>query len=154
MGSLTAVGVTRVIIFSFNSSMMNPTCEYLGFLHSNDLSSIVSLTIFQVEMEPINHWSVIECQIAIVCACLPATRAFVANFLPGLLGHPDESGRGGQTYPMKAWRSTRDAASKNSDVERGHISKKVSYSVDTSPRQQPSGSESCVHLVETEREAI
>jgi hypothetical protein len=55
---------------------------------------------------------------------------------------------------MKAGRSTRDAASKNSDLERGYISKKVSYSVDTSPRRQPSASDSWVHLVETEREAI
>lgn len=105
-------------------------------------------------MEPLNHWSVIECQIAIVCACLPATRAFLANFLPGLFGHPDESGRGGQTYPIKAWRSTRDAAMTHSVSERGHISKRMSYSVDTSPRKQPDASDSWVHLVETEREAI
>lgn len=40
----------------------------------------------QDSMEPLNHWSVIECQIAIVCACLPASRAVVAHFFPSVVG--------------------------------------------------------------------
>ncbi|CAG8320912.1 unnamed protein product [Penicillium nalgiovense] len=35
---------------------------------------------------PLMHWSVIECQISVMCACLPASRALIGRWCPGLLG--------------------------------------------------------------------
>lgn len=83
-------------------------------------------------MEPLNHWSVIECQIAIICACLPTTRALLVRAIPDKTTNNSSTSR---PYPTGA--SSRTAAvsafagsSSQGEKEKGKISKTVSYSVD------------------------
>ncbi|XHF96661.1 hypothetical protein AWENTII_000282 [Aspergillus wentii] len=95
---LTAIGIVRVIVFHFNSPLVNPTYN----------------------MEAIVHWSVIECQIAIICACLPASRAVMVRLAPGLLGQ--------STDPSNRYKNT--GSSGHGAGSRQNISKRVSYSVD------------------------
>ncbi|EYE94543.1 CFEM domain-containing protein [Aspergillus ruber CBS 135680] len=111
---LTAIGIIRVVIFSQNTSNTNPTFE----------------------MEPLNHWSVIECQMAIICACLPTSRALFVRILPSAdTSHDSSTAR---PYPTATGASSRTAAlsafagagSGTGEKEKSLISKRVSYSVD------------------------
>ncbi|KAK2819980.1 hypothetical protein FQN49_007840, partial [Arthroderma sp. PD_2] len=118
MGLLVStIGVVRVIVLYQHDPTKNPTYE----------------------MEPLIYWSMIECQIAVVCACLPATRVLLLHFAPGVLGQPTEN------KSSKRWGTSRsDTASKEnitsnsaSSAERGdYISKTVTYSVNTTSRSQ------------------
>ncbi|KAI9930708.1 hypothetical protein MW887_011464 [Aspergillus wentii] len=60
---LTVIAIIRLIVFWNNRWGQNQT---LG-------------------LYPLIHWSVIECQVAVMCACLPASRALFEFFFPGLL---------------------------------------------------------------------
>lgn len=87
-------------------------------------------------MEPLNHWSVIECQIAIICACLPTSRALLVRIFPGANTTHDSSAA--RPYPTATGTSSRAAAlsafagaeSSTGEKEKSRISKTVSYSVD------------------------
>ncbi|KAE8389065.1 hypothetical protein BDV23DRAFT_173379 [Aspergillus alliaceus] len=117
---LTIVAILRVVVFYFNRWNKNPT----------------------VELQPINVWSVIECQIAVVCACLPAARAMLVRFFPGLMvGSAGES---------DARRATRPSA----PGTHGKISQTMSYSVEYTRRAQERASTSAVNLVELDRERV
>ncbi|KAJ5456366.1 hypothetical protein N7530_011640 [Penicillium desertorum] len=61
---LTIIAIIRVVVFWNNRWGANET---LG-------------------LYPLMHWSVIECQISVMCACLPASRALIGRWCPGLLG--------------------------------------------------------------------
>ncbi|KAF3018019.1 hypothetical protein E8E15_006864 [Penicillium rubens] len=61
---LTIIAIIRVVVFWNNRWGANET---LG-------------------LYPLMHWSVIECQISVMCACLPASRALIGRWWPGLLG--------------------------------------------------------------------
>lgn len=87
-------------------------------------------------MEPLNHWSVIECQMAIICACLPTSRALFVRILPSAdTSHDSSTAR---PYPTATGASSRTAAlsafagagSGTGEKEKSLISKRVSYSVD------------------------
>ncbi|XHG00908.1 hypothetical protein AWENTII_004321 [Aspergillus wentii] len=107
---LTIIGIVRVIVFSRNDSNANPLYE----------------------MEALNHWSVIECQIAIVCACLPTTRAMLVRFFPSVLGLSTE-----QALPYTNAGSSRGGANGSRQVgEKSQISKRVSYAVDYGTKQK------------------
>lgn len=112
-----------------------------------------SLTVyFTDEMEPLNYWSVIECQVAIICACLPATRAIILHYLPGLLGHASENTSSGGLYASSNIRSKGGSAFNPSKGDRGFISKTVSYTVDTSAKPPANASDSFIKLVEVDSE--
>ncbi|OGM49810.1 integral membrane protein [Aspergillus bombycis] len=117
---LTIVAILRVVVFWYNRWNKNPT----------------------VELQPINVWSVIECQIAVVCACLPAARAVLVRFFPGLMG--------GSVGESDARKATRPSASGTS----GKISQTMTYTVEYSRRAQERASNSAVNLVELHREAV
>ncbi|KAE8151794.1 hypothetical protein BDV25DRAFT_138508 [Aspergillus avenaceus] len=117
---LTVVAILRVVVFYFNRWNKNPT----------------------VELQPINVWSVVECQIAVVCACLPAARALLLHFFPGMMG--------GSGRDSDARRATHTIAS-SVPKGRGKISQTVSYSVDYSRRPQDRASNSAIHLVELDQ---
>ncbi|KAJ5204011.1 uncharacterized protein N7498_004890 [Penicillium cinerascens] len=121
---LTAVGIVRVIILSRNDSTENPTFE----------------------MEPLNYWSVIECQVAIICACLPATRAFIVHYIPGMLGQSENASSSGGAHTSSNPRSKTISAVHPGNL--GFISKTVSYRVDSTGRSSQSASDSFVKLVE------
>ncbi|KAG0157233.1 Extracellular membrane protein, CFEM domain [Penicillium digitatum] len=61
---LTVIAIIRVIVFWTNRWGINET---LG-------------------LYPLMHWSVIEAQISVMCACLPAFRALVGRWFPRFLG--------------------------------------------------------------------
>ncbi|KAL4770047.1 hypothetical protein BDW60DRAFT_218378 [Aspergillus nidulans var. acristatus] len=115
---LTIIGIVRVIVFTQNSSNENPTYE----------------------MEALNRWSVIECQIAIICACLPATRAMLASFFPGIVGVSTGEASAGQ--PNQYNGPSRSNLSMKVPLQKVNISKTVSYSVDyvgKSPKRSSNG---------------
>ncbi|KAJ6045178.1 uncharacterized protein N7446_003380 [Penicillium canescens] len=85
---------------------------------------------------PLIHWSVIETQIAIMCACLPAFRALIGRWFPGLLG-----GSRGRTYPSNAAEYVRQTEGNS------NINKSVSYSVNYASRSE----NSVVELVDVDR---
>ncbi|KAL1867219.1 hypothetical protein Plec18167_008760 [Paecilomyces lecythidis] len=106
---LTAIGVIRVIVFYYNSSPTNPTWD----------------------MQALNHWSVIECQVAIICACLPTTRAFISHIFPGVLQFTTGHVSSDQSQPCRP-RETR----RYTEVSR--ISKTISYTVNYSDKRSES----------------
>ncbi|KAA8649903.1 hypothetical protein EYZ11_001179 [Aspergillus tanneri] len=115
---LTIVAIIRVVVFWNNRWSNNQTAQ----------------------LQPIVHWSVIEVQIAVLCACLPATRALINHFLPDLVG---SSGR--KSY------ATRNAPSNTyPEPKHGHIAKTMSYSIKYSSRAQRDDSSS-VELVRIDR---
>ncbi|KAJ9385535.1 hypothetical protein DTO063F5_4128 [Paecilomyces variotii] len=116
---LAAIGVIRVIVFSYNSSSANPTWD----------------------MQALNHWSVIECQVAIICACLPATRVFIAHIFPGVFQFTTGHVSSYQSQPCRP-RQTRHLN------ETSRISQKISYTVDYSDER--SESRSSVQLIDVE----
>ncbi|KAL1848064.1 hypothetical protein Plec18170_008239 [Paecilomyces lecythidis] len=106
---LTAIGVIRVIVFYYNSSPTNPTWD----------------------MQALNHWSVIECQVAIICACLPTTRAFISHIFPGVLQFTTGHVSSDQSQPCRP-RETR----RYTEVSR--ISETISYTVNYSDKRSES----------------
>ncbi|RJE18617.1 integral membrane protein [Aspergillus sclerotialis] len=99
-----------------------------------------------VTLAPVNHWSTIEVQITIVCACLPITRAMLVRFFPGIAG---VSGERSYPYPTggTGGRSNR-AAFGSRQAGDSHISKTVSYSVNYASNPRRTSSDDMVHLVE------
>lgn len=120
--SLTIIAIIRVIVFWNNRWGVNQT---LG-------------------LYPLIFWSVIECQISILCACLPASRALLARYFPALLG--GSSARTyGRTYGSAA-PEHRNNGTKNG--QNSTINKSVSYSVNYTARSQNDDSNSDVELVD------
>ncbi|KAG2417077.1 hypothetical protein HFD88_008295 [Aspergillus terreus] len=121
--SLTVVAILRVVVFWFNRWGSNPT----------------------VELQPIVHWSVIEVQIAVLCACLPTTRAMLVHLFPGIIG-----GSAGTSYPQPTTPSGRGAFanSRPTGAPKSGIVKTVAHSVDYGTRPQHGDTDSFVRLVE------
>lgn len=107
--------------------LTNPALLMQTYIH-NEIGLILL-----VKMEALNRWSVIECQIAVICACLPATRALIVCFCPGVL-----SISSGQSHPYRTTSSSRVAAGLSRPGGNSHISKTVSYSVDYGTEPQES----------------
>ncbi|KAK2841687.1 hypothetical protein FQN49_006010 [Arthroderma sp. PD_2] len=129
---LTAVGVARVIILFQHDPTKNPTYE----------------------MAPLNYWSMIECQFAIICACLPATRALLIHFVPALLGQATENA---SNKPMNSPSGPSKEQFSNSAtlVEgKGFISKTVTYSVDTTMKSQTTIADPGINMVEIRTKKI
>ena len=113
--SLTIIAIIRVVVFWNNRWGANET---LG-------------------LYPLMHWSVIECQISVMCACLPASRALVGRWCPGLLGQ--------STY-RKTESHVADYYNKRSTGS-VNINKSVTYTVNYESR---SITNSDVELVDTD----
>ncbi|CAI7666395.1 uncharacterized protein N7487_008143 [Penicillium crustosum] len=99
---LTIIAIIRVVVFWTNRWGINET---LG-------------------LYPLMHWSVIESQISVMCACLPAFRALVGRWFPRFLG-----GSSNRTEPsnMAEYYNKMPTASSN-------INKSVTYSVNYETR--------------------
>lgn len=96
-----------------------------------------------VDMQTLNYWSVIECQIAIICACLPTARAFLVHIFPGTLSFSADHVSSDQQYKIRQ---------AHHPEEKRQISKTISCSVDYNEMQQMRESSSFVHLVEVRLE--
>ncbi|KAF7589722.1 hypothetical protein BBP40_003920 [Aspergillus hancockii] len=119
---LTAVAIIRVVVFWFNRWNTNPT----------------------VQLQPIVHWSTLEVQIAVICACLPTTRAMLVHLFPKMLGNTSDQ----SYYEQRNTPSARPTfASGQALNNKSHINKTVSYSVDYAANKRPQRS-SFVQLVE------
>ncbi|KAJ5484342.1 hypothetical protein N7453_012296 [Penicillium expansum] len=110
---LTIIAIIRVVVFWTNRWGANET---LG-------------------LYPLMHWSVIESQISVMCACLPAFRAVVGRWFPRFLG-----GSSHQTDPSNMAEYYNKMPTANSN-----INKSVTYSVNYETR---SAGNSDVELVE------
>ncbi|KAA8643374.1 CFEM domain-containing protein [Aspergillus tanneri] len=118
MGSvLTIIAIIRVVVFWNNRWGQNQTAE----------------------LYPLIHWSVIETQIAVMCACLPASRALISHIFPNTLG--TATGRTYATGPSNWY-------NKETSAGNSRISKSVSYSVNYASRSQHDDSNSLVELVD------
>lgn len=144
---LAAIGVIRVVVFSYNSSSANPTCKCIISLNpegkKKERKSQYSKanSALPGDMQALNHWSVIECQVAIICACLPATRVFIAHIFPGVFQFTTGHVSSYQSQPCRP-RQTRHLN------ETSRISQKISYTVDYSDKR--SESRSSVQLIDVE----
>lgn len=101
--SLTIIAIIRVVVFWNNRWGANQT---LG-------------------LYPLIHWSVIETQISVMCACLPGFRALISRWLPGLLGDS-----------MRRTYATGDMDSYHQSGGNSIINKSVTYEVNYSPRSE------------------
>ncbi|KAJ5213924.1 hypothetical protein N7449_001093 [Penicillium cf. viridicatum] len=99
---LTVIAIIRVVVFWTNRWGANET---LG-------------------LYPLMHWSVIESQISVMCACLPAFRALVGRWFPRFLG-----GSSNRTNPSNMAEYYNKMPTANSN-----INKSVTYSVNYESR--------------------
>ncbi|KAE8393126.1 hypothetical protein BDV23DRAFT_170512 [Aspergillus alliaceus] len=120
---LTAVAIIRVIVFYFNRWNTNPT----------------------VQLQPIVHWSVLETQITIMCACLPTFRAMMVHLFPKMLGNSSNQ----SYYENRNTPNPRPTFASNQALSKSHINKTVSYTVDYTANKRPQR-HSFVQLVEME----
>ena len=75
----------------------------VSFVHRE--AQTVQLALFEIDTERITDdgavtlcWTIVETNVAIICACLPLLRPFIARMIPGFCGG---SGlRSGNSYPM------------------------------------------------------
>ncbi|KAE8356106.1 hypothetical protein BDV28DRAFT_2324 [Aspergillus coremiiformis] len=117
---LTAIAIIRVIVLYYNRGSNNRT----------------------VQLQPITHWSVLEVQITIICACLPTLRAMLVHIFPKLLGNTTNH----SYYEDRNTPSGRRTFGRERMNSISHINKTISYSVDYMGPQPDSSS--CVQLVE------
>ncbi|KAJ5966241.1 hypothetical protein N7481_012955 [Penicillium waksmanii] len=119
---LTIIAIIRVIVFWNNRWGVNQT----------------------VGLYPLIYWSVIECQISILCACLPASRALIARWFPALLG-----GSSRETYARTYGSAAPGGRSNRANYgQDSAINKSVTYSVKYAARSQNDDSNSDVELVD------
>lgn len=111
---LTIIAIIRVVVFWNNRWGINQTSGLF----------------------PLIHWSVIEVQISVMCACLPAFRALVGRYFPSLIG----SAR--RTYASHTMEGYNRHTEGNSN-----INKSVSYSVNYTSRSE---NNSVVELVDVD----
>lgn len=137
------MGIIRVVVFSRNDSTDNPTCRF-PFLGVQSFCMILTISD---EMEPLNHWSTIECQIAIICACLPIARAMLVHFFPRIFGVSTDQDSSGRPNVYRVGVSSQGAGTDYLN-DKSRISKTMSVSVDYSSRPQRRHSGSLVQLVE------
>lgn len=104
--SLTIIAIIRVVVFWTNRWGANET---LG-------------------LYPLMHWSVIESQISVMCACLPAFRAIVLRWFPRFLG--GSSNRTNATHTAEYYNKKSTAS--------GNINKSMTYSVNYESRSPTS----------------
>lgn len=97
-------------------------------------------------MEPLNFLSVIECQVAISCACLPAARAIIVRYLPGILSSSDNDDSSGRMHSSWVHQSKEGITDSSKTHKRGFISKSVSYSVDIGAKSQSHDSDGFIKL--------
>ncbi|EEQ32309.1 uncharacterized protein MCYG_05128 [Microsporum canis CBS 113480] len=133
MGLLvTTIGIVRVIVLFQHDPSKNPTYE----------------------MAPLNYWSMIECQIAVVCACLPATRALLIHYAPELLGQATETVSRKRLHTSDASTSKGGFTSNSETLVQSrddYISKTVTYSVNSTVKSYEGPAESCINLVQIDR---
>ncbi|KAE8148881.1 hypothetical protein BDV25DRAFT_141368 [Aspergillus avenaceus] len=123
---LTAVAIIRVVVFWYNRWNTNLT----------------------EQLQPIVHWSVLETQIAVMCACLPTFRAMLVHLFPKVLGNTSDQ----SYYAQRNTPSGRPVFASQQPISKSHINKTVSYSVDYGGNKRPQRS-SFVQLVEMDPHA-
>ncbi|KAB8074271.1 hypothetical protein BDV29DRAFT_156750 [Aspergillus leporis] len=125
MGSvLTVIAIIRLIVFWNNRWGQNQTAG----------------------IYPLIHWSVIESQVAIICACLPSSRALLNHFFPGIF-----TGSTRKTYAT----GPSNMYGRGQSNGQSQINKSVSYTVQyTSSSQRDGDASSEVQLVDLDGKPI
>ncbi|KAF7595557.1 hypothetical protein BBP40_005592 [Aspergillus hancockii] len=121
---LTIIAIIRLIVFWNNRWGQNQTAG----------------------IYPLIHWSVIETQVAIICACLPSTRALLNHWFPGIF-----SGSTRKTYGTgpSNWYGRQQSNGQSK------INKSVTYTVQyTSTSQRGDDANSEVQLVDLDGKPI
>lgn len=116
--SLTIIAIIRVVVFWNNRWGYNQTKG----------------------LYPLIYWSVIECQISVMCACLPASRALIGRWFPGFMG-----GSSRRTYASGPEYFNTDGYARQDSK----INKSVTYTVNYGDRSEQGDSNSDVELVLT-----
>ncbi|KAJ5835729.1 hypothetical protein N7447_001755 [Penicillium robsamsonii] len=82
-----------------------------GFVLITSILRLKSLLIISDSNDPTYDnvgaatWSAVECNVAIICACLPGTRAFLSKFLPHIFSTRSDGYRSKATRPSRIGRS-------------------------------------------------
>lgn len=88
------------------------------------------------------EWSAIECNVAIICACLPSTRAMLSQLLPHIFSTRSNGSRSKTTRPSRNGRSvlTGTHTHVQASVIGGRDTKRDEYDLDelTPPSSAPS----------------
>lgn len=108
-------------------------------------------------MAPLNYWSMIECQIAIVCACLPAIRTLLIHYVPEVFGQTTEAASQKRLNASSTGNSKGEEYTSNSTLVEsgdGYISKTISYSVNTTIKSENSPTEPSINLVQVDRRRV
>lgn len=155
--SLTAIASYRAYVFYPVGWATNPSGKWRPHrsLTRHDSSTptlhlqTLTLILSTVQLEPGAHWSVIETQVSIIVACLPAARALLVRFFPGTLG---SKLRGGfvktSHYGDPVSGSGSGSGSGGAGAAAAKVSKTVSYSVDFSSRSHVGDDSGFIRLVE------
>lgn len=86
--SVTLVSILRLNSLIHFASTDNLTCE-LPFLFSLDFLSTNNFA--QGDYVTIGYWSTIECDVGVICACLPAIRSLLRQAAPGIFGDTEQT---------------------------------------------------------------
>ncbi|KAJ3535360.1 hypothetical protein NM208_g7165 [Fusarium decemcellulare] len=80
---ITIVSILRLQSLIQFAKTPNPTCNYtLIIIGTIDYVAHIWL----VDNSPAVYWSVLECDMFIICACLPALRSVLSKIAPSLFG--------------------------------------------------------------------
>lgn len=134
MYSLTIVGILRSEQFSRHLKTTNPT----------------------VDMEGLHYWSLIECDLSVICACIPDLRVFLIGLFPNLFrsaAKTTPSSSKGATYTfggsgMPSRSNNNNNMNNNSRSNKNNISMTTSYAVEYSTKSHSEDEESFVQLVD------
>ncbi|KAJ5745122.1 hypothetical protein N7520_010304 [Penicillium odoratum] len=116
---LTIIAIIRVVVFWNNRWGLNQTKG----------------------LYPLIYWSVIECQISVMCACLPASRALLGYYFPGFMGSESQ----------RQYASGPDYCATNGYARQdSRINKSVSYNVHYGEVSEHFNGNSDIELVATD----
>ncbi|KAJ5164294.1 uncharacterized protein N7500_006124 [Penicillium coprophilum] len=76
-----------------------------GFVLITSILRLKSLLVISNSDDPTSTWSAVECNVAIICACLPGTRAFLSKFLPHIFSTRSNGYRSKTARPSRNGRS-------------------------------------------------
>jgi hypothetical protein len=138
-GSVTVVSILRLRSLVHFANTTNMTCKPPSFT-----DSFVLILTFIGDYLEASLWSIIECQVGIICACMPSIRLGLARLFPKILG--STRGSGSKQYEVKS--GGHDESGLNANSIAVHTSFRISHA--RKPQTNDEGS--FVQLVEIDRD--
>lgn len=87
ISSVTLVSILRLSSLIHFAATQNLTCEF-----SLSCPMIVCLhSSFKGDYVTVGYWSTVECDVGVICACLPAIRSLLRQAAPGMFGDTEQT---------------------------------------------------------------